>query len=567
MILLLAAGELRAAGGLAAHERIQNRGTARAGSGIGSPGKFSYDWFWLFYEREKTGTAMTFVIRPFYLKTGTEESFFQASLMPFLFWRYKKPGYDKWKWLFGLGQSDDVIHADGKRDYDFGFFPFLFLGFGSEAAAENYFFLWPIGGMLKKKFVTDKISAWIFPGFLLFVFFPPASILSYTTLAYVAASLLPAYLYYEQDDFRAWNIMFPLFYYGRGRLREDIRLFPFYSHFHKTGWYDKYSFLLIFNYQRFYYHDDLHQVFFLFPLFGRKWSRSGRVGAVTLLWPFFSWGYDKRTGDWELNIPWPLVQMKDTENPKIYKRIFFPIYGIYRYLNNETMFITPLYFRLKKSSYRFDSEQHISFLVFWFYRRSYHHRSDPYYGNEWRYFKTWPLFSVEYNDLGDAQFNMVSLLPFRDRAGYEKMYQPFWTVLEYTRFRDGEKRLGLFFRIYFQRWRRDFFFCKIPFVISVGRREKRLTELSFLESMFGYTENWKGRYLRIFWVPIRLGDSDGTLPKEDLGEDGSGGGQSVSDGSRLLIEKPPNAVSLTHHFRWGKGYSESSLTDLLGLSR
>ncbi|MBN2077968.1 MAG: hypothetical protein JW838_03325 [Spirochaetes bacterium] len=515
---------------------------------IGAVPTVEFDWFWLFYERERAGSTSTMVLRPFYLKHGTNDSYFQASLMPFLFWRYRTPGYDKWKWLFGLGQVDDVRRGD-TRDFDFGFFPLLFFGFGSAAARENYFFLWPIGGTLKGKFVTDKISAYLFPGVLLFVFFPPATILSYKTLAWGVISLLPAYFSYEAGDFHAWGLFWPVFHYGKGGLREEFRLLPFYSHFVKRGWYDKYSFLFVINYQRYYYAEDLHQTFFLFPLFGRKWSRSRRMSAVTILWPFFSWGYDKRIGDWELNIPWPLVQFKDCENPKIRKRIFFPVYGHYRYVNNETVFITPLYFRLTKKSYRFDSQQHIAFLVFWFYRRDYHRSVDSYYGKRWRYFKLWPIFSIEYNDLGDRAFNLLALLPFRDRQGYERLYQPFWSIIEYERFRSGERRLGLLLRLYRQRWGDTFFHFKVPFLISAARRENRLTELTFFEHMFGYQMKPGGRYMRLFWIPIRIGEPVATRAGGD-GDDLAEGMSLAGSGSLLLIERPLEAAVATRRFSW-----------------
>lgn len=516
------------------------------GGGVGPLKEFN--WFWVFYEKETAGPTKTMAVRPFYLKTGTDANYFQASLMPLVFWRYKTPEYDKWKWLFGFGQVDDVTRK-GKRDFDFGFFPLLFFGFGSDRVKENYFFLWPIGGTLKDKFVTTRLSAYVFPGFLLFVFFPPAHIASWTTLAWTVLSLVPVYLYYEVNDFKAWNILWPFLYYGRSGRRQEFRIFPFYSHFHKEGWFDKYSFLFIINYQRFYFTTDLHQTFFLFPLFGRKWSRSGRMSSVALLWPFFSWGYDKRIGDWELNIPWPLVMLKDTESPKIHKRIFFPVYGEYRYENEDTLFITPLYIRLRKKSALFDSEQHVSFAIFWFYRRSYHGRSDRYYGREWRYFKLWPLFSIEYNDRGDKAFNMLTLFPFRDRDGYEKMYQPFWSILEYARYRDGEKRLGLLMRLWYQRWDGRSFFCKIPFVIAVGRQRNRLTQLAFFEHMFGYSVKRKGRYIRIFWIPIRIGDSEDMPP--EIGEENGGDGGNLANESFLLIDRPMDSAMITQYFNWG----------------
>lgn len=525
--------------------------TTKRGSSLRS--RPAYDWFWVWYEQEQSAGTQRFVVRPFYLKSGEAGSFFQAAFMPFLFWRYRTPEYDRWKWVFGFGQADDKTR-DGKRDFDFGFFPLLFLGLGTDKS-ERYFFLWPIGGTMDGKFGTSRITAFIFPGLLLFVFMPPASIVSLTTLAWGALSLLPVYLSYEIGSFKAWSIMWPFLHYGRGDKREEIRIFPFYSHFHKEGWYDRYSFLFVFNYQRIYYSDDLHQVLFIFPLFGRKWSRSERMSSTTFLWPFFSWGYDRRIGDWELNIPWPLIQFKDCENPKIRKRIFFPVYGEYRYVHNYTRFITPLYFHLKKESPRFDSEQYFILLLFWHYRRDYHRAPDSYYGTRWRYFKFWPLFSVEYNDMGDRAFNLLSLLIFRDREGYEMLYQPFWSIVEYYRLRSGEQRLGLFMRLWFQQWGDGLFRLKLPFLLTIGRRENRLTEFVFFEYMLGYTACRKGRYLRLFWIPIRIGDSEGFSGDDDPAKEDV----THADGGRRPVGRILQAVGVTHAFSWTDGGAGSTL--------
>lgn len=505
-----------------------------------------FSWFWMFYEGERQGDHSTLVVRPFYLKTGTQEKYFQSFFMPFLLWRYHDPVKDTWKWLFGIGQADNLRHADGSREFDFGFFPLLFFGFG-DRPDERYGLVWPIGGVLKKKFVTDSLSAWLFPGFLLFIFFPPASLLSYTTLAYMVASMIPVYLQYRVKDFRAWSILWPLFLYGRSANRFEFRILPLFAMFRKKDWYDKYSVLMIFNYERYYYENDVHQSFFLVPLIGRKWSRSGRVSSWTLLWPLFSWGYDERTRDWQMNLFWPLVQLRSCESPKIYSRIAFPFFGIHRYNDNETFFVTPLYFRLRKKSYRFDSEQNFILGIIWYYRRDYHERPDPRYGMRWRFFKIWPLFQAEWNDRGDSYFSLLSLLPFRDREGYEKIYQPFWSIVEYERFADGEKRLGLLMRLYYQRWGPDFFALRVPFVMNLAWREKRLTEALFVFYMFGYTCGKRGQHLRLFWIPIRIGaDTCGCeRPAEAAAREEGGGAPSVS---LLLIDRPPDGVSYTYRF-------------------
>ncbi len=479
----------------------------------------AFRWFWVFYEKEHTPGRSVQVYRPFYMRDRGPGETFHASLMPVGFWGYQSPSTDRWYWFFGFGQSVDYRSSEGVRDYDFGFFPLLFFGSGT-AERDRYFLLWPFGGTLGSKFGMERISAWIFPGFLLFIFFPPASITSFTTTLYIVASIIPLFATYDYKDYRGWGVLWPLIHRGVSPLRDELRVLPFFSYMHKRGWYDRYSVLLLFNYEVVHFSDDEHRTFFFFPLFGRRWSNSGRISGTTVLWPFFSWGYDRRSGNRSYNLPWPFVQIQDQETPFIYKRIFFPFYGDYRYGTSRTVFVTPLYFRMSKDSEIFDSENYVVCVLFWYFKREYHGRSDPYYGRSWRYFKIWPLLQVEHNDEGDFSFNSLSLLPFRDTAGYERLYQPFWSIVEYRRFRNGEKRLGLLLRLYYQRWSDDFFRMQIPFVVTLARRENRLTELTFILSMFGYRHNGEGRYIRLFWIPIRIGDAEGIeSPEEDGDED------------------------------------------------
>jgi hypothetical protein len=461
-----------------------------------------FEWTWFFHESESSEEMNLFTVRPFYLKRAEPERTFTASLMPLLFWRYETRHRDDWKGLLGLWGYTSYRHPGGVIDNDFGLFPFLFYG-TSPDESDRYFLLWPFGGTLKGKFGYEKITAALFPGFLLFIFFPPAQIFSWTTLAWLTLSMVPVYSSWSMKDYRAWGILWPLSMRGSGNGRDDIRIMPFYSRKHKEGMYDRYSVLMILNWSHEYYSGDRRHMFFLFPL-------SGRISAFTILWPFFSWGYDKKRESRQYNLPWPLVQIEDTKDPQIYKRIFFPFYGIYRYGKSETFFVTPLYFRLRKKAVSYDSEYHTSCLIVWWHKKHYH-AVDRENGMWWRYFKIWPLLSVECNELGAFSFNLLSLLPFRDPEGYERLYEPLWSIVEYRRLSCGEKRLGILFRTYFQRWGEGFFQCKIPLVVTYRRIENRVAELSLLFSMFGFSHSSEGRYIRLFWIPLRIGE-----PEEDV---------------------------------------------------
>jgi len=469
--------------------------------------EIQYDWFWMFYEYDKNYRYQTTVYRPLFMRNirNSDNNIFEASLMPIVYWKYKTSTKTEFKLLFGFIDSLDYTHPGGIRDYDFGFFPFLLFG-DSEAAIDRYFHIWPLGGTIRGKLGQDRISAYIYPGIILFFLFPSAFIFPPTlaTTAIIVASLMPLYVDYNYKDYKSWAIFWPIIQRGKSRVRDDIRVMPFYSHNYIENRSESYSIMLIFNYQKKRIIDDEEMTFFAFPFYGKRWKRSSESNSSTLLWPFFSWGYDIKTGGFELNFPWPLVQIQTCRNPHIKKEIFFPFLGKYEYKNRETFFITPLYFSLKSRSKSFNSEYYINAVIIWYFKREYLKEPSQIYGRSWRYFKIWPLFHYEKDDRGNSSFNLLSLLPMRDPEGYERLYQPFWTILEYSRFQSGEKRLGILCRIYYQRWSKDYLYIKMPFIFSYGISQGKLSKLSFLFSIFSYKNDITGRSLRLFWIPLNI---------------------------------------------------------------
>lgn len=467
-----------------------------------------YEWFWMFYEQNETEDNTLSVYRPFYLKHSDLESdrFYEASLMPVLFWRYKTERQDTKKALLGFVSSVDYIHSDGDYDYDFGFFPFVFYG-NSPREGDRYFMLWPFGGTIKGKLAHDEINTFLFPGVLLFYFFPPSGFFTLQTTAFAVASMLPLYSTYSQGDYEAWSIMWPLIKSGKSDIRNDIRILPFYGRRSKEDRYDARSYFLLINYQETYFLEDTRYTFFFLPIYGRKWSDSGRISSTTILWPFFSWGYDKKNEDYQYNLPWPLVQIRDSKTPDIKRRIFFPFYGYHRYERSETRFVTPLYFNLKKTGVSVSSDYHYIALILWGFSREY---TDPhkYYGNKWSYLKLWPLFAVEAADNGYRSFNTLSLLPFRDRDGYQSMYEPLWSILEYRKYPSGETHFGMLMRTWYHRRGDDFFDARVPLVFTYQRFGEEKFRVSLLLRCFEYNTNLREKVVRILWLPVYRKDKE-----------------------------------------------------------
>lgn len=467
------------------------------------------DWVWFFYEKTMTADTRSVVYRPFYMNTVSPELEFDASLMPLVFTRYRTDSYDSFRALLGLYHSVDYRHPGGGDDYDSGLFPLFMYGEGS-SVSDDYLLVFPVGGTMKGKFAYERISPWVFPGFLLFFVFPPPGIFTLQTLLLGIVSLVPVYTEFEDGDYSGTALFWPLIAWGgdESGKRKTFRVLPFYSHKSKEGWYDTYSYLMLVNYRETYLRDDTRYTFFFFPFYGRKWSRENKVSSHTVLWPFFSWGYDSVTNDTEYNLPWPLVQIRDCDNPRVRKRIFFPFYGRYTAENYESFFVTPLYFRITDENADVKAAYHVSCFLFWYFKRDYSYTHE-FYGRSWRYFKIWPLMQVEWSDSGLYSLNVLSLLPFRDTAGYERMYQPFWTLFEYRERPDGVKHMGIMLRTYYQVWSSDFMKIKVPLLLNYTSREGAVTEFCVLAHAFGFEKEADAAYMRILWIPVRIGEGTG----------------------------------------------------------
>ncbi|MEJ5361869.1 MAG: hypothetical protein WHV26_07370 [Spirochaetota bacterium] len=506
-----------------------------------------FDWFWFVYEKGEYFTSTYTVYRPVYLKNIYHDSSFTASLMPVLYWQYITQRQHTAKGAFGFYESVDYW---GPHHYenDTGIFPFLLYGISTDKK-DRYLHVWPFGGMIKGKLATDSITTYIFPGVALFFLYPTSSY--YVLAVYLVASLVPVYVHYTSKDYDAHGILWPLIQWGKSPVRDDIRIMPLYAHSKKNGFYDTYSYGLLYNVRKEYIgNDTMHTVLFV-PLYARRWLESGKAQSSSLLWPFFSWGYNDKHGNLEINFPWPFVQIRDCDEPFIYKRIYFPFYGKYIEKNKTTFFITPLYFVLEKQTTGFESQYSIYGILFWYFKRDYSNEHQR-YGKHWRFYKLWPLFHYEYNDKGDSSFAFLSIIPFRDEEGYERLYQPFFSIIEYSKQSNGDRRFGLLLRTYFQRWNDNYFAMKIPFIISYSERSSVLNHISLLLSFFSYTNDDAVQELCIGWIPVYRNVKDkkayeARIKKLSLVRNAEGG-TIFQDSSFLYVSTLPGATVYSLRF-------------------
>ena len=464
----------------------------------------NHSWFWFIYEKGSDDLSSFRTIRPFYLKnTYNDGSTYTAFLPPVIASNYKNNLGYKNHYFFSLSGETYYNHSGKKEDYDL-VLPPVFYGSGSESK-DRYLMVWPIGGTLKQKLGYDYITPVIFPGVALFFLYPPSSTLMIA--AYCLASLIPLYTEYGYKDYHAKAVLWPFFMKGEGGGRKSIRIFPFYAHHTKKGFYDRKSYFLIYNYGETYTSKRTYKTFFLFPFYGKKWTDDGMVKSTTILWPFFSWGYNKIRGEESLNMPWPFFQKAKSKNPDMEKLIIFPFYGRYRYGTKKTVFYTPFYFRQTKENGYFHSDYKVISFIIWKFHREYRFTEHPYYGKKWDYFKIWPLFHYESNDRGDRDFSLLSIFFFRDPDGYERLYLPVVSLLEYHKRKDISS-FGLLFRTYYQYRKGNYFQWAVPLIANYSSYNGRTTNFSFLFSSFGYFHDERGQGFKLFWIPIITDSSD-----------------------------------------------------------
>lgn len=481
----------------------------------------SYEEYWLFYDELKLGILNIRTIRPFYMKErfikrerdvdDLDESPYRISILPPILDIVKTRSIKSYS-SFQIFDYTMRLGVSGKEkgeimDSDFAIFPIILSGSG-KSKRDNYFAIFPFGGTIKGKLGMDYIH---------FVLFP----------IYVNYG-------YKRTKYDATSIFWPFFLMGKGYNRYEFRLFPFYSYSFEKENFRRYRIL----WPLFYYEENFlgstspQQVVMLLPLFGVK--QRFRSKSYTVFWPFFSWGRDDYRGTSEYNILWPIIQWADSRDPYMYKRYFFPFFGIYKFRNKRSIYVSPLYFEMKSYTKKMLTRQSFLIPMIWISQKF---RPAPRSKDAIRetsfYFKIWPLFHY-YNDKEDGYFqvNIFSPLWFRRENSVETLYSPFWSIFtmkevtyyklspeerEYYRsnFLDkGEmalvedksvrfKYLSLLFRLYSQWEIRDTFHWQIPLLVNYTSKEDAGYKLQFFYGLFEYnsldTTDDKKPFFRLFW--------------------------------------------------------------------
>lgn len=324
-----------------------------------------YWQFWWLYETESRPGQNETIIRPFYSSyhENLSDTYFYTSLYP-IFYKQKTNYWEKWTFLF-IFNKDSTIHPDTGEDTDFNITPLLNWGSG-ETSRDRYYGIFPFYGQIRSKLSWAEIN---------FVMFP-------------------IYSNWQNKEFKAHSILWPMIIWGSSDNRKEYRFIPFFSYKSHPGKFYHSSVLWPFvqwgvdNLDK----KEPSSYSFIFPFYNIKKSMHGNMGSYSYFWlpllgGVFGYGYDKRTSEVDFNVLFFFIQYGYSNSKDYRKHIFFPFYGYSRFASKEFTFITPFYLHMRSDTYGVRSEYYYSIPLFYYITKHFvkENRTDI-------YFKFWPLF-------------------------------------------------------------------------------------------------------------------------------------------------------------------------------
>ncbi|WP_411822526.1 hypothetical protein [Leptospira sp. 'Mane'] len=433
-----------------------------------------YHQFWFLYESEKRANQDLIAFRPFYMS-------FEDKTTAFRFRSYLSPIYYKeetnhwytWSSLFFFSGTG-IKHEEGDEEDDFFLTPLFMWGKG-ETARENYFSIFPIYGRIRNK-------------------------LSYQELNYF---LFPIYTEWKYKTFEAKSLFWPLTMYGKSETRSEFRIFPLFSRKVHDGKYKRYSVLWPFfqwGEEKLDKKEPTNYSLF-FPFYLSKNSQDGNMKSRAFLWfpilnSLFSYGYDKKTGHSNYSALFIFFQYHTSEKKDLSKFVIFPLYGYSYFANKEAEFITPFYISLSQNTNHLKSKSY--FLLPFF---SHSKQEFVGTGREDTYWKFWPLVRYHHDSEGNLVWNTLSIIPVRFEV-MEEVWEPIFSIIEYRKLKNGEKRLHLVTRLYSQRWSAKETNIHIPLLVEFQKNETGF-RYQFLYGLVGIdTREEKNKFQILWWLEV-----------------------------------------------------------------
>jgi len=432
---------------------------------------------------KKETNRLQWGIRPVFNWTGDKNESLWRLEIPYPFVKYQVKEGEKRGYLALLALYKEE-ESDGKKKWDFQFFPFFF---GETIKGEGYSGIFPFFGALLDRYGKEEIRFYLWP------------LYSETT----------------QDGVRTTNLLWPFFSFIEGEKKKGYRIWPIYGQREEVGVSitEFFAWPIFFQQRKGMDTDDPIDERMFFPIYVSKESK--RFESKTYLWPFFSFARDRLTGFEQLDLPWPIFQSLKGENLKGIK--IFPLYGdkVKEGEMRRTFILYPLY-QLEEDRIGEVQEKTTRILFLSRIRTG----EDVQGVNKEHSLRFWPFFDYEKEETGYASFSFFYLFPFKDE-GFERNLFPLFRLFRWEKDPQGNILANLFWGLYKRMKKEEVDSWEIAHLIGVKRGDGWKT-LSLLKGMLRYKKDGETHELRLFHLPFPFRWSNRNPPnplKRPMGND------------------------------------------------
>jgi hypothetical protein len=363
----------------------------------------------------------------------------------------------------------------GERDFDWFFLPFFAFG-GTDTQEGSYLELlgW---GNIKGLLGYDEIELRPFP------FYVKARDGEYVTRGY----------------------LWPFFRFGEGGGKHFSFYCFLYSSYEKEGKFSRRTYLWPFVH---YNQEDLHKKhprteFEVFPFYGE--AVSDISVSRTILWPFFSYANNTKSGYSELNCPWPFYKTRTDKEIKEFR--IWPFYWDFtRDMGNlgkeeELVLFWPIYWRSTSDYLTYHKESSYVLPFYWNHAKQGKGKD----GKSSQRIKFWPLLGYEKKEDETVRYRAISPLWFEDYLPYglEKAWVPFWTLFDYSHGPKGGETLSLLGPLYQYKANDEQLYHRFLMFSykKVQNKSRDTRRFSVLGGLFEYRWDKGENKLRLLYLP------------------------------------------------------------------
>lgn len=368
--------------------------------------------------RRPGGRELEWGLRPLFLHqrlgAGVQQSEFLAPLGRVR----REPREIRWR-LLPLAQYRRVTHGDGTRTWSYFGLPLVYIaGFPDGRVVRAWF---PFGGRIENLLTFDRLDF----------------------------ALWPLWMRTVREGRTATHFLFPIFRRVEGEHASGLRVWPLYGRTVLEGNYDqRFALWPLFNRQRrnLAAPPELQRLHWsVFPFFGR--TEQGSFRATTVLWPFFGYSHDSRSGFRAWDGPWPLVRVqRPGQSDRARRTRFWPLYSSYDDGGLESRwYLWPL---INSRSEHYAGVEREAFVVVPFWQGIRRVSEEE---GESVYYKLWPVWERESGGAGRS-FAFPALSPLWRTPTLDRHYAWIWQL--YTR-REVPRREVVREKALYGLWRRE----------------------------------------------------------------------------------------------------------------